>query len=287
MKKSLLIIIFLSNITLFAVETQTVHSSASLYYEMKNFSNSLQKDDGVLYGVAADVHYKDSEFRMAYERADTNTKKPPLSKNLENEILFLKYAHQLNSAFTLNVNYINVLHDNLVPTDKSFAYGAGVTYNYDKSLSINFTQYYVDYKNFESYQSDLNIDKKLKYKAINYKLSLIGKQIFLQHKDSNNFSKNAQNDYTTIGVKLHAHYETYHLGMGAFFGKRAFAIMNDGFKIQHHAMEIDRTYAIGVGKSFGDFVLRYQYVYQRAKELPMQNKDVDVSTNRLTLNYKF
>ena len=63
--------------------------------------------------------------------------------------------------------------------------------------------------------------------------------------------------------------------------------MQDGFKVQHHAMEFDRTYAIGAGRTFGDFVLRAQYIYQRAEELPMSNKDVEVSTFRLISNYKF
>jgi hypothetical protein len=77
------------------------------------------------------------------------------------------------------------------------------------------------------------------------------------------------------------------MGAGAYFEKRAFAIMNDGFKIQHHAMEFDRTYAVGVGKSFSNLVLRFQYIYQRATELPIKNKDVSIATSRFICNYKF
>ena len=50
--------------------------------------------------------------------------------------------------------------------------------------------------------------------------------------------------------------------------------MNDRFKLQHHAMEFDRTYAAGVGKDIGKAVLRLQYIYQRAEDIPMKNKDV-------------
>jgi len=39
---------------------------------------------------------------------------------------------------------------------------------------------------------------------------------------------------------MHAYYHDYHMGVGAFFGKRVFAVMNDGFKVQHHAMEFKR-----------------------------------------------
>jgi len=63
--------------------------------------------------------------------------------------------------------------------------------------------------------------------------------------------------------------------------------MDNGFKIQHHAMEFDRTYSVGVGKNISDFVMRFIYVYQRATELPPQNKNVEVETLRLLLNYKF
>ena len=64
--------------------------------------------------------------------------------------------------------------------------------------------------------------------------------------------------------------------------------MNDGFKVQHHAMEFDRTYAVGIGKNISDFVVRLKYVYLRATELPLNNNEkVDVSTTRLIVNYKF
>jgi len=54
MNTKIITILLLTTLSLFAVETQTVHSSASLYYEMKEFSNSKQKTDGVVYGIAAD-----------------------------------------------------------------------------------------------------------------------------------------------------------------------------------------------------------------------------------------
>ena len=102
-----------------------------------------------------------------------------------------------------------------------------------------------------------------------------------------NFSKNADKDYFTTALKLHAHYKTYHFGMGTYIGKRVFAVMMDGFKIQHHAMEFDRTYAIGAGKTFDDFTLRVQYVEQRATELPYKRENVKVQNIRVMANYKF
>ena len=52
-------------------------------------------------------------------------------------------------------------------------------------------------------------------------------------------------------------------------------------------MRIDRTYTLGVGKTIGHFILRAQYIYQRAEEIPLQNKDIDVTNMRVILNYKF
>ena len=63
--------------------------------------------------------------------------------------------------------------------------------------------------------------------------------------------------------------------------------MDDGFKIQHHALEFDRTYAVGIGKNISDYVIRLQYIYSKVKEMPTENDNVKVSLIRLLLNYKF
>ncbi len=267
---------------------ETVHSSLSTYYESKKFSNSTQKEDGVVYGVGADIHYKNSKYKLAYEHGDTNTKQPPLKEDLKFDKLFLKYAYEFNEDFEANINYINILNDNIAITDNGAGYGLGLTYNFNKALSTNFTQFYTDYRDFNVYQSDFKINYKIKINVFKIKVSSITKYIDIDEKHTNGFTKYAKGDYLTTGLKVHMHYTSYHFGAGAYFGKRAFAIMNDGFKIQHHAMEFDRTYALGAGKSMGDFVLRFQYVYQRAIELPAQNnKDVKISNLRVIANYKF
>jgi len=111
--------------------------------------------------------------------------------------------------------------------------------------------------------------------------------IKIDEEHPNSFTKNAKDDYFTSAIKLHTHYNTWHFGGAAFFGKRVFAVMNDGFKLQHHAMEFDRTYTVGAGKSIGNFVIRVQYIYQRATELPLKNENVEVKNIRTIINYKF
>ena len=267
--------------------SETVHSSVITYIESRDFDNSVQKEDAKIYGIGADIHYVHSEYRFAYEHGDTNTKQPPLKEDLRTDKLYLKYSYDFQNNFKFNLNYLNILNDNIAITDGGQTYGAGLGYQIKKNINTNFTQYYTNYNDFNVYQSDFKLDYKMKIKDLKVKLTSITKYINLDEKNLNGFTKNAEDDYLTTGLKLHLHYEGYHFGSAVYFGKRVFAVMDDGFKIQHHAMEFDRTYAVGIGKSISDFVLRLQYIYSRAEELPVQNKDVEVSNIRVLLNYKF
>ncbi len=271
----------------FAELSDTVHSSISTYVESKSFTNSKQKDDGITYGVGVDVHYKHSAYKITYEHTDTNTKQPPLPYDLKIDKLFLKYGYEFNDTFGVNLNYISILNDNLAITDGGKIYGLGFSYNHLEHLSSNFTQYLSEYDDFNIYQSDLRIDYDTHLGKVHMKISSITKYIIVDEENPNGFTKNAEDDYLTTGIKLHAHYKTYHFGAGAYFGKRVFAIMDDGFKVQHHAMEINKTYALGVGKVFLPFIVRFQYVFQEATELSIQNPGVKVDMFRLVGNYKF
>jgi len=280
------ILLFILSASLWAT-SETVHSSIITYIESKDFDNSVQKEDGKVYGIGADIHLDHSEYRFAYEHGDTNTKQPPLKEDLITDKLFLKYSYDFQNNFAFNINYINILNDNIAITDGGQTYGAGLSYKIKKNINSNFTQYYTNYDDFNVYQSDFTLDYKMKINDVKVKLTSITKYINLDEKNLNGFTKNAEDDYLTTGVKLHLHYEGYHFGAAAYFGKRVFAVMDDGFKIQHHAMEFDRTYAVGIGKNISDFVLRLQYIYSRAEELPMENENVEISNFRVLLNYKF
>ena len=270
-----------------AVEFQTVHSSAQLYMENKLFTGSKQKTDGKIVGIGADIHSGPSEYRFAFEKGFTDTLQPPLDEDLRTDKLFLRYAYRFNDTFTANVNYITILNDNIAITDGGAAYGAGLTCRFNKQTSANFTQYYTDYDDFNVYQSDFRLDFKTKINKVKIKLSSVTKYISIDEENKNPFTKNAQNDYLTTAIELHSHYESYHFGAVAYFGNRVFAIMNDGFKIQHHPMEFHRTYATGIGKTIGDYVVRLQYIYQEATELPFNNENVRIENVRLIVNYKF
>ncbi|NPA59051.1 MAG: hypothetical protein GXO30_01085 [Epsilonproteobacteria bacterium] len=285
MQKSLLLLLVAT--ALFGEISETLHSSISTYYENKDYTNSKQKQEGVAYGVGIDFHHKNSAYKITYEEAKADTKKPPLKEDLKNKKLFLKYNYKLNDKIAFNLNYIKVFSDNIAITSGGKTYGAGCSYIPNKRTTLNFTQFYTNYKDFNVNQSDFRIDFKTKFNHLKLKISSITKYISLRDDKPNSFTKNTKKEYFTTGLKLHAHYKSYHIGGGFFIGKRAFSVMNEGSKLQHHAMEFDRTYALGIGKSISKFVFRVQYIYQRATELPPKNKNVEVKVIRVILNYKF
>ena len=287
MKHYLLILFTLSSSLLADITTEVVHSSISAYYEDKTYSNSAQKNDGIVYGVGGDIHTKKSAYKFAYEHAHTKTKQPPLPKDLKVDKLFLKYTYKLDDKFSFNLNFINVLDDNLAETDNGKAYGIGLSYKLNEKLITNFTQYYTNYDNFDAYQSDLKFEYKFKLNKFKFKLKSITKYIDINTQNKSKFTDYTDNDYLTTGVLLHAHYNSYHFGAGGYYGKRIFAIMSDGLKIQHHAVEIDKTYVFGLGKTISDFIFRVQYIYQEGAELPAHRDNVKIKNLRLILNYKF
>lgn len=274
-------------VKLFATSTETIHSSLSTYYEFKNYENSKQKKSGTSFGIGADVHHLNATYKIAYESAQAETYQPPLQEDLEVQKLFFQYGYKFTKKLYIHLNYINVLSDNIAITNHGESYAGGFTYRLSKEFSLGSTYYYTTYKFFDVKQSDLVFNYHFKSAEMQFRFTSITKYLALEDKEPNSFTKNAQSSYITSGLKLHAALQSYHLGVGAYFGKRAFAIMDNGFKVQHHAMEFDRTYAIGIGKNIKTFVLRLQYIYQRATELPIENKNVTMGVTRFMLNYKF
>lgn len=283
--KILLLALFTTS--LFGEFYQNIHSSVATYYEDKSYTNSKQKTDGRTYGFVADLHDENSEYKFAYETTQTQTIQPPMSTDAHIQKLFLKYAYSVNDRLELHANYISILDDNIAPTDGGSIYGLGISYKLPKKIYVNFTQYLSKYQNFEVKQSDLKLAIKRRFAGLKLKLSLTTKYIDIDDTTINAYTKNAQSDYLTTGLQFHSNYESYHFGAGAYMGKRAFAVMNDGFQVQHHSMEVNRTYALGFGKSMDNFVLKAQYIYARATEMPIQNENVEIRTLRLIGSYKF
>ncbi len=273
---------FLFVVSLLFTSSYAENTTMKLSYENLSFDNSMTKEQGKVYGVALKHQTEGALYQIAYEKTNTNTFQPPLPEDLHVNKYYLKYTHILDDRQAFSVSYATIDDNLMKETDGGHIYGLGYKYG-----AFAFTQYLSDYKHFNVYQTDVKYRFKKAFGEIHTSATLLGKYIHLQDRESNAFSANAKENYFTPGVKLHAHYHDYHMAIGAFFGKRVFAVMHDGFKVQHHAMEFNETYMFGFGKHFGDVDLNLKYVYQKATELPKENDNVKVQNVGLVLRYHF
>ena len=253
-----------------------------LAYQKLNFENSKRKDKGIRKSFNIDIFRNNFLYQISYEKTDIDTFKPPLKRDLDVDKYYFKITKKLTSLNFLSLSFATVDDSIMKEADGGKVYGLGYKYK-----NISLTQYFSDYKKFNVYQSDFKIAFKQNFNEVNSKFIFIAKYIKLKDKDSNKFSKNAKPDYLTAGLKVHSTYKTYYFGVGAFFGKRVFAVMKNGFKVQHHAMEFEKTYMYGAGKKFvwGDISLKY--VYQKATELPINNKNVKIKNLILQIVSRF
>ncbi|WP_304543391.1 hypothetical protein [Sulfurimonas microaerophilic] len=274
---SILLVVFFLSATLFAQNT-----TLKLTYDTFMFENSKKKERGSRYSTYLGYTKKVHDFKVMYEKTHTNTFQPPLDKDLIVHKYFAKYGYKLDNHNSFSFGYIYIDDNIMMEVDNGHIYSLGYQYN-----AFKITQYLSDYKNFNVYQTDMQYKLKKRFDNFSTNMIILGKYIYLDNKDSNPFTKNAQKEYFTAGIKLHAEYETFHFGAGALFGKRVFAVMDDGFRVQHHAMEINKTYMAGVTKDFNPFSLQAKYIYQRATEIPIQNENVLIKNIILQGTYRF
>jgi hypothetical protein len=247
-------------------------------YETLNFTNSKKKEDGRRYGIEIDHEDKNQHIQLYYEKTKTNTTKI-IPKDLDVKKYTIKYQYKLSPKERVSISYAQIDDNLMKETDGGQIYGLG--YNKD---GVGITQYLSDYPHFNVYQSDL----KYSFKKQGVRTTLLGKYIHLKNKNSNSFSQKAKSDYFTGGVKFHTHYNGFHLGAGAFVGKRIFAVMKEGFTVQHHSMEFKESYMIGIGHKLGENITTHlRYGYHKAKEVPIDNDNVKVENISLDVIYKF
>jgi len=263
--------IILLTALLILTSTYAKDTTLQLTYETLDFDHSKKKDTGKRIGVSLEYQQENDLYQIAYEKTNTDTFKPPLEQDLHVNKYYFKYTRKLEGREAFSLSYARIDDNLMKETDGGDIYGFGYKY-----AAFCFTQYLSDYKHFNVYQTDLKYIWKQTFGEFKTTTAFIGKYIHLEDRESNAFSMNAKEDYFTPGVKIHLHYHDYHMGAGAFFGKRIFAVMYDGFKVQHHAMEFEKTYMVGFGKHFADMDLNLKYVYQKATEIPIYNDNVIV-----------
>lgn len=282
MRKILLSSLILSGI-IYAQNTTMSYS-----YGIKDYTNSLTKVDGKLQNIDISHKLSNHMISLGYQK-DNVDRQHSISKanlpSLEVKKYNAKYNYKLNDKTNFKASYIKII-DNLAPTDQGKIYGIGGNYSIAKGLVTGLNIYKSDYETFDVNQYDFSISKGFKIDNLKLKASIIAKKIDI---DGNKYAGYTfeDKDYFTTGIKLGANYNGYIAGVGAFFGKRAFTVLDDGAKVQHHAMEQDKTYMLSLGKKFKDFDIMAKYSFQNGKELPENRDDVDTKVVSLSLSYKF
>jgi hypothetical protein len=284
-KLNLIVLLTVISTTSYALEEDhhkhVGNTNIKINYGTLDFENSKKKDNGKRYGIELDHQDHKHHYQFYYEETYTDTTKM-VNKDLQVKKHTLKYQYNISKKNNLSLSYANIDDNLMKETDGGHIYGLGYRY---KTLSL--TQYLSDYKNFDVYQSDLKLGFKKKFNNIEFISAVIGKYIHLNDKNSNNFSKKAKNNYFSLGLKAHAHYKGYHFAAGTYLGKRIFSVMNEGLKVQHHAMEFKESYMLGIGKKIDNLLIHLRYAQHKAKEVPINNDNVKVKNIMLEIEYQF
>jgi len=166
----------------------------------------------------------------------------------------------------------------------------GVTFE-KSGLGMNIDYYRSDYKPFDVNQYNLSVYKGFKIDELKGNFTV--DTMFIRI-DGDTYNPNApkqyhfyKKNYNPMFVKLGLNYQGYIGGVGAFFGKRIFTVVDGGLKVQHYAIKQDKTYMVSLGKKFKNFDITIKYSYQNGKELPENQSDVDTKVALLQLNYRF
>ncbi|MEA2050067.1 MAG: hypothetical protein U9O56_05000 [Campylobacterota bacterium] len=272
------------------VSVMVLNANSDIYLNTgtKDYSNSKTKIDGKTNTVGVSHKYQNVKINLNYTKDEVNREHPMTKASMESldvKKYNLNFEYNLDDKFSLKTNYIKII-DNLAPTDQGKIYGLGAKYNIITGLGLKLDFYRSDYDTFNVNQYDMALYKGFKIKEIKSKLTLIAKKIKI---DGNKYGSYTfkDKDYLTTGIKINSSYKGFVAGIGAFFGKRAFTVLKDGTKVQHHAMEQDETYMASIGKKFQNFNLIASYSYQNGKELPENQEDVDTKVTSLMLKYKF
>lgn len=264
------------------------NSEISTYYTYKDYDNSKTKTEGKTLDYRFLHNFQNSELTINYE--DSLTKREnELTKikmtSLEIEKLSMKYLYHISNDLSIKTSFINI-EDNLAPTDNGKVYGFGFNKNIDSSNQIKLDTYLSDYEDFNVNQYDFTFIKKFRFENINFQAQTGIKYIDINGEKYQNYILE-DNYYMSYFLNLNANYNGFILGLGVINGDRLFSVQEDGLKVEHHALEQNKTYLVSLGKKFQNIDVITKYIYSNSKELP-ENRD-DVSSNFFTLglNYKF
>ena len=205
--------------------------------------------------------------------------------SLEVEKLSTKYLYNAREDLSFKTSFLNI-EDNLAPTDNGKIYGLGFIKSINNSNEIKLDTYLSDYDDFNVNQYDLTFVKKFKFNDINFMGQTGIKYIDINGSKYGNYILK-DNYYTSYFFNLNANYNGFIFGLGFINGDRLFAVQEDGLKVEHHALEQNKTYMVSLGKKFKNIDLISRYIYTNSNELPENRNDVKSQFVSLGLNYKF
>lgn len=281
MKKILFISALLSSYLL-------ANSEVSTNYIHKDYKNSKTKTNGKTLDYRFLHNFESSQILINYE--DSLTKREnEITKvkltSLEVEKLSVKYLYNANEDLSLKTSFLNI-EDNLAVTDNGKIYGLGFIKSINSSNEIKIDTYLIDYDDFNVNQYDLTLVKKFRFNNINFMGQAGIKYIDINGSEYGNYTlKN--NYYTSYFLNLNANYNGFIFGLGFMNGDRLFAVQEDGLKVEHHALEQNKTYVVSLGKKFKNIDLISKYIYSNSNELPENRNDVKSQFVSLGLKYKF
>ena len=278
----------MKNLLTLLLLTLTLHASTNenftyLQYDNYTFNNSKQKSDGARVTIHSKFSIDSKTLEVAYEKTNTKTYKPPLKSDLDVDKIYLKYQQKVFKTHKFHLGFIT-LKDNIVPTDGGKVFSFGYLFPVHKDIFFDTNYYYGSYNIMNTQELDISIHYKKAFGNLHTHIITQSKNIYI-YDCNDQFCKNTDNAYNSAMLKIKLDYNEYLLHGAAFFGKRVFAVMMDGFLLQHHAMEFSKTYMLGVGKRFDNFELKMKYAYQEAKELPINNDNVEINALSLRMKY--
>ena len=264
------------------------NSEISTNYTYKDYDNSKTKTNGKTIDYRFLHNFESSQIVINYE--DSLTKREnEITKarltSLEVEKLSMKYLYHISDELCFKSSFINI-EDNLAPTDDGKIYGLGLIKNMNSSTGIKIDTYLSDYEDFNVNQYDLTFVKKFKLDNINLEAQLGSKYININGQNYGNYVLK-DNYFLSYFLNLNANYNGFIFGLGFMNGDRLFAIQEDGLKVEHHALEQNKTYMVSLGKKFKNIDLISRYIYSNSNELPENRNDVKSQFVSLGLNYKF
>lgn len=257
----------------FEIKTQIVY---------KNYHGSVEKRDGWERRLFLSKNWADFRIDLGYQYATADRFKSP---DLRVKKPSVGVAYQITPQTQLGLSYLYI-HDNLSPTDGGKVYGAHLKMlKLPGKISGHLGYYSSQYKHFKVTQYDAHIHKKFKWQGLNWGVSTGVKSIAVQRDVITPFTANAQGHYLAPQVMLNVAKNGYFARIG-FIGKRAFAVGEQGQRVAHHALELQRSYLLAFGRKLKNLDLKLALGHHHARELPANNA-LTFDTFSAQINYRF